>query len=90
MVLYAYMLCLYILTSSRIPRYDLRRQTPAFLGGGCQNDLILLFVAFFELLGLVGAFFFIYEFIWLFVLSCRTLSEMPMMGMMRNARDGDD
>jgi hypothetical protein len=25
--------------------------------------------------------FIVYEIIWLFVLSCRTLSEMPMMGM---------
>jgi hypothetical protein len=38
-------------------------------------------VAFIELLGLVGAFFSVYEIIWLFVLSCTTLSEMPMMGM---------
>jgi hypothetical protein len=38
-------------------------------------------VAFVELLGLVGAFFSIYEIIWLFVLSCRTLCEMAMMGM---------
>jgi hypothetical protein len=43
--------------------------------------LILLFVAFVELLGLVSAFFSVYEIIWLFVLSCRTLSEMPMLGM---------
>jgi hypothetical protein len=33
MVLYAYALCLCILTLSRIPRYDLGRQTPAFSGG---------------------------------------------------------
>jgi hypothetical protein len=45
------------------------------------DDFILLFVAFVELLGLVSVFFSIYEFIWLFVLSCRTLSEMPMMGI---------
>jgi hypothetical protein len=38
-------------------------------------------VVFVELLGLVGAFFFVYEIIWLFVLNCRTLSEMFMMGM---------
>jgi hypothetical protein len=44
-------------------------------------EIIWLFVAFVELLGLVGAFFSIYEIIWLFVLSCRTLCEMPMMGM---------
>jgi hypothetical protein len=33
MTLYAYVLCLCILVSSRIPRYDLGRQTPTFLGG---------------------------------------------------------
>jgi hypothetical protein len=32
-VLYAYVLCLCILASSRIPRYDLGRQTPGFQGG---------------------------------------------------------
>jgi hypothetical protein len=37
------------------------------------DDLISLFVAFVELLGLVYAFFSVYEIIWLFVLSCRTL-----------------
>jgi hypothetical protein len=37
------------------------------------DDLILLFMAFVELLGLAYAFFSIYEIIWLFVLSCRTL-----------------
>jgi hypothetical protein len=37
------------------------------------DDLILLFVDFVELLGLVYVFFSIYEIIWLFVLSCRTL-----------------
>jgi hypothetical protein len=45
------------------------------------DDLILLFLAFVELLGLVGALFFIYVIIWLFVLSCRTLCEMPMLGI---------
>jgi hypothetical protein len=29
----------------------------------------------------VGAFFSVYVIIWLFVLSCRTLYEMPMMEM---------
>jgi hypothetical protein len=33
MVLYAYVLCLCILASSRIPWYDLGRQIPAFSGG---------------------------------------------------------
>jgi hypothetical protein len=37
------------------------------------DDLILLFVDFVELLGLAYVFFSIYEIIWLFVLSCRTL-----------------
>jgi hypothetical protein len=37
------------------------------------DDLILLFVALIELLGLVYVFFSIYEIIWLFMLSCRTL-----------------
>jgi hypothetical protein len=37
------------------------------------DDLILLFVAFVELLVLAYAFFSVYEIIWLFVLSCRTL-----------------
>jgi hypothetical protein len=32
MVLYAYVLCLRILASSRIPRYDLGTQTPHFEG----------------------------------------------------------
>jgi hypothetical protein len=45
------------------------------------DDFILLFVAFVELLGLVGAVFYVYEIICLFVLSCRTLSEMSMMEM---------
>jgi hypothetical protein len=45
------------------------------------DDLLLLFMAFVELLGLVSAFFSVCEIIWLFVLSCRTLCEMPMMGM---------
>jgi hypothetical protein len=45
------------------------------------DDLILLFVAFIELLGLVSAFFSVYEIIWLFVLSCRTLCEIPMLAM---------
>jgi hypothetical protein len=30
MVLYAYVLCLRILASLRMPQYDLRRQTPHF------------------------------------------------------------
>jgi hypothetical protein len=47
-------------------------------------------VAFVELLVPVGAFFSVYEIIWLFVLSCRSLCEMPVMGMKRNAHDGDD
>jgi hypothetical protein len=54
------------------------------------DDLILLFVAFIELLGLVSVFFSVYEIIWFFVLSCRTLSEIPMLGMKRNSHDGDD
>jgi hypothetical protein len=37
------------------------------------HNLIMLFMAFVELLMLVGAFFSVYEIIWLFVLSCRTL-----------------
>jgi hypothetical protein len=37
------------------------------------DDLILSFVTLIELLGLVYAFFSVYEIIWLFVLSCRTL-----------------
>jgi hypothetical protein len=37
------------------------------------DDLIFLFVALIELLGLAYAFFSVYEIIWLFVLSCRTL-----------------
>jgi hypothetical protein len=37
------------------------------------DGLILLFVAFVELLGFVYAFFSVYEIIWLFVLSYRTL-----------------
>jgi hypothetical protein len=37
------------------------------------DDLILLFVTFVELLGLAYTFFSVYEIIWLFVLSCRTL-----------------
>jgi hypothetical protein len=41
----------------------------------------LLFVASVELLGLVGAFFSIYVIIWLFVISYRTLCEMPMLEM---------
>jgi hypothetical protein len=45
------------------------------------DDLILLFVTFVELLGLVSAFFSVYEIIWLFVLSCRALSEMSMLRM---------
>jgi hypothetical protein len=45
------------------------------------DDLNLLFVAFVELLGLVSAFFSVYEIIWLFVLGYRTFSEMPMLGM---------
>jgi hypothetical protein len=45
------------------------------------DDLILLFVAFVELLELVGAFFPVYKIIWLFVLIYRTLCEMLMMGM---------
>jgi hypothetical protein len=45
------------------------------------DDLILLFVAFVELLELVGAFFSVYKIIWLFVLIYRTLCEMPMMEM---------
>jgi hypothetical protein len=45
------------------------------------DDLILLFVAFVELLELVGAFFSVYKIIWLFVLIYRTLCEMLMMGM---------
>jgi hypothetical protein len=32
MVLYAYVLCLRILASLRIPRYDLGTRTPHFLG----------------------------------------------------------
>jgi hypothetical protein len=44
-------------------------------------EIILLFVAFVKLLGLVGAFFSVYKIIWLFVISCRTLCEMPVMGM---------
>jgi hypothetical protein len=44
-------------------------------------EIIWLFVAFVELLGLVGVFFFVYKIIWLFVLSCRTLCEIPVMGM---------
>jgi hypothetical protein len=36
MVLYAYVLCLCILASSRIPRYYLGRQTPIFQGGFCH------------------------------------------------------
>jgi hypothetical protein len=54
------------------------------------GDLILLFVAFVELVGLVGAFFSVCEIIWLLVLSCRTLSEMPKMGMKWNTHDGDE
>jgi hypothetical protein len=54
------------------------------------DDFILLFVAFVELLGLVTAFFSIYEIIWLFVLSWRTLSEMPMLVMKWNAHVGDE
>jgi hypothetical protein len=45
------------------------------------DDLILLFVAFVELLELVGAFFSVYKIIWLFVLIYRTLCEMPMVEM---------
>jgi hypothetical protein len=45
-------------------------------------EINLWFVAFVELLGLLGAFFPVFEIIWLFVLSCRTLCEMPVMGMM--------
>jgi hypothetical protein len=37
------------------------------------DGLILLFVAFVELFGFVYAFFSVYEIIWLFVLSYRTL-----------------
>jgi hypothetical protein len=33
MILYAYVLCLRILASLRIPRYDLGRRTPHFRGG---------------------------------------------------------
>jgi hypothetical protein len=41
MVLYVYMLCLCILASSRMPRYYLGRQTPAFLGGFCHSFHLL-------------------------------------------------
>jgi hypothetical protein len=44
-------------------------------------EIIWLFVAFVELLGLVCAVFSVYEIILLFVLSCRMLCEMSMMGM---------
>jgi hypothetical protein len=37
MVLFAYVLCLCILALSRIPRYDLGRQNPAFSRGFCHN-----------------------------------------------------
>jgi hypothetical protein len=40
MVLYAYVLCLCILVSSRIHQYDLRRQTPAFSGGVSHMSII--------------------------------------------------
>jgi hypothetical protein len=46
------------------------------------DDLILLFVALIKLLRHEYAFFSVYEIIWLFVLSCRTL--------MLNDHDGDD
>jgi hypothetical protein len=40
MVLYVYVLCLCILILSRIPRYDLGRQTPTFSGGFCHSGLV--------------------------------------------------
>jgi hypothetical protein len=46
--------------------------------------LFFWFMAFVELLGLVGAFFSIYVIIWLFVLRCKTLCDVS------NAHDGDD
>jgi hypothetical protein len=39
MVLYAYVLCLCILASPRIPRYDLWRRTPHFCGGSVTDLL---------------------------------------------------
>jgi hypothetical protein len=47
-------------------------------------------VVLIELLGLVDDSFVVYEIIWLFVLCCWTRCEMPMMGVMWNAHDGDD
>jgi hypothetical protein len=38
MVLYAYVLCLCILALSRIPQYNLERQTPTLSGGSVTED----------------------------------------------------
>jgi hypothetical protein len=39
MILYAYVLCLCILASSRIPRYDIEKQISAFSGGFYQKNM---------------------------------------------------